>query len=411
MCVVLTDFFQHQQSLFSMVSRALKVLIVSSLGSKTQTLFSPEIFKANSAILNTLLTILNERQFDNGAGERVDCPLKCVIGASNELPESEELDALLDRFLLRAQVLQVSDDGLLKLLSSSQPNEVELRSDERNYSDDLNEIHSTVINSLSSIALDQNIAILIKDIRSFVTDTLGQYVSDRRLVKAARLLRVSAATHGRQQVDLIDVLLLQHILWTYPHQRDALREFIVDHLTPNDDIVGQSNFLLKGLANEALVMVKKTMGDVTGEAGARDVDVDAIKSIAIEVGEIKRLLDQQGRALERHITLLQNLDTNLLFITPDEAHSVQQHCLPLAVAVSESVAKVCDNAAALTLALSGVIDDDLRSSVIEFLFMDTNEQNEPIFSDEDLELSLKEAKKLFNGEDLKQWKKARKNIE
>jgi MoxR-like ATPase len=66
--------------------------------------FLDEIFKANSAILNSLLTILNERKFDNGAGSRVSCPLKCVIGASNELPDSEELDALLDRFLLRSYV-------------------------------------------------------------------------------------------------------------------------------------------------------------------------------------------------------------------------------------------------------------------------------------------------------------------
>jgi len=66
--------------------------------------FLDEIFKANSAILNSLLTILNERMFDNGAGTRVSCPLKCVIGASNELPDSEELDALLDRFLLRSYV-------------------------------------------------------------------------------------------------------------------------------------------------------------------------------------------------------------------------------------------------------------------------------------------------------------------
>jgi MoxR-like ATPase len=56
--------------------------------------FLDEIFKANSAILNTLLTVLNERQFDNGAGLREECPIRCVVGASNELPESDELDAL-----------------------------------------------------------------------------------------------------------------------------------------------------------------------------------------------------------------------------------------------------------------------------------------------------------------------------
>ena len=69
--------------------------------------FIDEIFKANSAILNSLLTILNERLFDNGA-TRTAVPLICLVGASNELPESEELDALYDRFLLRYPVSQVS---------------------------------------------------------------------------------------------------------------------------------------------------------------------------------------------------------------------------------------------------------------------------------------------------------------
>ncbi len=34
------------------------------------------------------------------------------VGASNELPESEELDALFDRFLIRRQVAQVSSAQL-----------------------------------------------------------------------------------------------------------------------------------------------------------------------------------------------------------------------------------------------------------------------------------------------------------
>lgn len=78
--------------------------------------FVDEVFKANSAILNSLLTILNERLFDNG-NKRVEVPLLCLVGASNELPESEELDALYDRFLLRSCVEQVSSSSLSTLLS------------------------------------------------------------------------------------------------------------------------------------------------------------------------------------------------------------------------------------------------------------------------------------------------------
>lgn len=78
--------------------------------------FIDEVFKANSAILNSLLTILNERLFDNG-NQRIKVPLLCLVGASNELPESEELDALYDRFLLRSSVEQVSAGSLATLLT------------------------------------------------------------------------------------------------------------------------------------------------------------------------------------------------------------------------------------------------------------------------------------------------------
>ena len=59
--------------------------------------FLDEIYNANSAILNALLTLLNEREFDNGA-ERVATPLVSVVGASNVVPEGSELAALHDRF-------------------------------------------------------------------------------------------------------------------------------------------------------------------------------------------------------------------------------------------------------------------------------------------------------------------------
>lgn len=42
--------------------------------------FIDEIFKANSAILNTLLTILNERLFDNGSA-RIKVPLICLVSS------------------------------------------------------------------------------------------------------------------------------------------------------------------------------------------------------------------------------------------------------------------------------------------------------------------------------------------
>src|SRR3954454_7945734 len=69
--------------------------------------FIDEVFKGSSAILNTLLKILNERTYEVGDGTTVKVPLRLAVGASNEWPSPEtgkELTALLDRFLLRKSV-------------------------------------------------------------------------------------------------------------------------------------------------------------------------------------------------------------------------------------------------------------------------------------------------------------------
>ena len=78
--------------------------------------FIDEIFKGNSAILNSLLTLLNERQFDNG-NRRYQVPLISVVAASNELPDGEELSALYDRFMLRSFVKPVTDQAFEELLT------------------------------------------------------------------------------------------------------------------------------------------------------------------------------------------------------------------------------------------------------------------------------------------------------
>ena len=77
--------------------------------------FVDEVFKANSAILNSLLTAMNERLFHND-GAPMQMPLVSLFGASNELPEGRDLEALFDRFLLRFEVGYLLQPGNLKLV-------------------------------------------------------------------------------------------------------------------------------------------------------------------------------------------------------------------------------------------------------------------------------------------------------
>src|SRR5262249_44432709 len=80
-------------------------------------IFLDELFNANSAILNNLLTVLNERIYRRGA-EIHKLPLLSLFAASNHLPEDESLRALFDRFLLRCHVENLKRDELPRLLAA-----------------------------------------------------------------------------------------------------------------------------------------------------------------------------------------------------------------------------------------------------------------------------------------------------
>jgi MoxR-like ATPase len=79
--------------------------------------FLDEIFKSNSAILNILLTIINEKKFyQEGRPEAV--PLRVLFAATNEIPEQGELAALKDRFVLKVMSRSVSDEHFTELIDA-----------------------------------------------------------------------------------------------------------------------------------------------------------------------------------------------------------------------------------------------------------------------------------------------------
>ena len=85
--------------------------------------FLDEIFKSNSAILNILLTIINERKFyQDGMPQPV--ALQVLFAATNEIPEHGELGALKDRFVLKAESLSVSNDYFEELIDAGLNSEV-----------------------------------------------------------------------------------------------------------------------------------------------------------------------------------------------------------------------------------------------------------------------------------------------
>jgi MoxR-like ATPase len=392
--------------------------------------FLDEIFKANSAILNTLLTVLNERQFDNGAGVREECPIRCVVGASNEMPESDELDALYDRFLLRKEVLPVSDAGLMQILRMSTPGasscDGSLDGDSSHadnvvlFTDGLDNVINSLSVAVESVQMGDDACTLMRDLRSYMRDELDVDVSDRRLVKAARLLKFSAASHGRTRVDPIDCLLLQHMAWRLPEQRNAIRDWLWDHLTPggappeamSQSVAAQSRLLIDGLRREAMAIVQKTTGDVTGASGGRAADIEVIRRLRVEVSRIASLLQQRADLLGRHMELLKRSKDHL-WLDPDEARAALTLLLPKAQKTLRDVIRALSDAHALELALgvdsdASPEDNTLRLSVVELLRDDDDFESEVSFTDIELTIGMREAKAKYDLDTFRAWKRAKK---
>lgn len=186
--------------------------------------FLDEIFKANSAILNALLTLLNEREFDNGA-RREKTPLVAVIGASNELPEGPELAALFDRFLLRCHVGPVSDEAFDHLLDLPAEAAVVIDAALPFDGDELQALRAAA----SSVRLGAEARALLREARVFHRDR-GAPLSDRRFRKIVGLLQMAAYTMGRDEVSVWDAALLTAMSWDDPNDEEAVRAFYATRL-------------------------------------------------------------------------------------------------------------------------------------------------------------------------------------
>jgi len=183
--------------------------------------FLDEIFKANSSILNSLLTVLNEKKFHNGR-ETMNVPVHSIYGASNELPEDgEELRALYDRFLFRYFVDQISDsENFLRVLNSDVKGydpPVKLTKDEIRKMRDLSE----------SVILSGDVTATILSMREEFRKK-GKYVSDRRWRKAASVIKTAAASIGRKEADATFIPLMQHMLWDDPGERNDIRTSLLN---------------------------------------------------------------------------------------------------------------------------------------------------------------------------------------
>jgi len=181
--------------------------------------FLDEVFLGSTAILNTLLGILNERRFRRGHTQLL-CPLRICVGAANALPEDEGLAAFADRFLLHLFITAVPDHQLEAMLEGG------WQSDRTPVQVQSGLGHLDVLcQALPTVDLQTVRPALAHAIRRL--RQAGLYLSDRRIVRAQRLIAAAALLGGRMQASEADLWPLLYALPTEAAQQGA-REALGD---------------------------------------------------------------------------------------------------------------------------------------------------------------------------------------
>ena len=180
--------------------------------------FLDELFNANSAILNNLLSVLNERVYRRGA-EVHRLPLLSLFTASNHLAEDEALRALFDRFLLRCHVEDLKRDAMPQLLAAGWALERTPAPAAGVSAADLRTLADRVLDvDLSGVSGPY--AELVWKVRD-----LGVALSDRRAVKILKLVAASALLSGRAEARTADLWVLRYV-WDREEQIGSLRSLV-----------------------------------------------------------------------------------------------------------------------------------------------------------------------------------------
>lgn len=196
---------------------------------KAQFAFLDEIWKASPAIQNSLLTILNEKKFQNGF-ESQKVPLQGFVAASNELPaKNEGLEAIFDRFLVRIIEDPISSDStFFKMITSKKDTNTQIA----------NKIDGSKLKLLQEkaeeVEFPENLFEIIRNIRleiknynkSLKEDDEPFLVSDRRWKKIVGLLKMSAFLNDRKEINLSDFEIVPYCIWSTEKQYEDGKKIV-----------------------------------------------------------------------------------------------------------------------------------------------------------------------------------------
>lgn len=288
--------------------------------------FLDEIWNANGTILNSLLRILNEREFNN-CGRMVRVPLQTAMAASNiypEVTERSELRAVYDRFLLRASVKPlIQRDHIAQLVfptKSLKPDVAGLMT-----MNDLGVVQELV----QTMPFTKDAQDAIYDVVFAVRDE-GIKLTDRRMALASLVVRAKAVLDGADAVEPRHIGALSHVFWEGQKDEDTVSSTVMKTADPSSfelvSSISESDRLMDEL--EADIRKPKT-GDLTtvqlGRLGKIRESLARIRAIVkqkkLSVSEISDIKAVEARYRRVALVTTSDITSDFGFTTARKTHA------------------------------------------------------------------------------------------
>jgi MoxR-like ATPase len=254
--------------------------------------FLDEIFKANSTVLNALLSIINERIFHNN-GHSMTVPLWTCVGASNELPgtDRDDLRAFRDRFGVTKIVDHVrTSEGLMQVLDGQLARgrgEEVVATPTMVTAADIEDIQRQA----TDVTVPANVRKALTELRARA-ESENLNISARRLFEGVKLMQAAAVLTGRDEVSVEDMKVFEHVLWSDPEDHSTAYELTLDYA----GAVTKKAAKLRGEFDEQQAALSELQAKMPSDGSVPDSEL--MGEIGVVSNMLKKLSQRSDDAIE-----------------------------------------------------------------------------------------------------------------
>lgn len=249
--------------------------------------FLDEIFKGNSSVLNALLLAMNERKFDDESG-MVDIPIITIFGASNEMPEGEELGAMWDRLHIRHEVTPLKDGASFQAMLET----TIVKDPEPCISlEDIAEAGRQA----AGVTVPTSVTEALRGLRGDLS-AAGIAPTDRRWIDSLAVIRAAAWMDGEDTVDVRHTRPLMHMMWERPEDIRKVSGIVLSLADPLEREAQDYYDKLLGLE----VTFRDAINEKEGTEARSSISVETytkMETLNERFSTLKKKIEEAGREM------------------------------------------------------------------------------------------------------------------